>query len=220
MSPRSRTRVYRPPPTLGQPTGLPPPNGGLGSDGVDRTRNTGERKSLGETDRVMGWKGTDGASPSTGRSSGCGSSLGPFSEREQRMPGSHGHGLPGPVPQRSGRTVGCSRLTLGQSTAPPPPMGSGTLMLYGHPPPLSSHKEATCPNTCSEPRVQSHVCKHVRFLPSGDQTRVGRSFFLCARLCPRHEDMQGQGKALFSCCDTRSDTDGPSAGMPRRKTVR
>lgn len=57
----------------------------------------------------------DRASPSVGLSSGRGSSLGPFSEREQRVPGSHVHHLLGPVLQKSGRTSGGRRAQHGNS---------------------------------------------------------------------------------------------------------
>lgn len=85
----------------------------------------------------MGWWGdmweVDSASPSTGLSSGRGSSLGPLSEREQRMPGSHVHHLLDPMLQKSGQTsgrwqAGRPRLCAWHSD----PMGLGILILYRH----------------------------------------------------------------------------------------
>lgn len=92
-----RKQVCKPP--LKSPTGLPSPNEVLKREkGEVRGRGGSREREVGDV-----WKAVS-ALPSAGRSSGRRSSLGPLSEREERMLGSHGHRLLHPVVPKSGQT--------------------------------------------------------------------------------------------------------------------
>lgn len=141
------------------------------------------------------------ASPSTGLSSGRGSSLGPFSEREQRVPGSHGHHLQCPVLQRPGQTRGLQQDDSGAEHSDPPGWDQGPRSVQAGTPPSSSHKEAKFRAGCLR-TFSTHS------LETGPML-VGPSF----RVLGFSLGTWGRDKALSSCCDARSNTECQSAGM-------
>lgn len=116
-----------------------PPTSGRPLDSRPQTRCWRERKGMrgrgGSRDGEGGEMGEAvSALPSAGRSSGRRSSLGPLSEREERMLGSHVHHLLHPVVPKSGQT-GEERQARGSDSGAwqsDPQTGSGILTEHRH----------------------------------------------------------------------------------------
>lgn len=144
------------------------------------------------------------ALPSAGRSSGRRSSLGPLSEREERMLGSHVHHLLHPVVPKSGQT-GEERQARGSDSGAwqsDPQMGSGILTEHSTPP--------SAP--CEEGRLRDQASLHIWQAPPRASPVPARPSYYALRSVPGTKDTQEQDKAPSSW------DDADMVLMPSRET--